>query len=69
MTPQALVCDGRSRWWAGASEPIRNAVEAEYAEKVKSASIWQRWQLRIEIAHEVNRRMKNIPKPSREALF
>ena len=69
MTSQRVVCDGYQRWLVGTSEPIRVAVETEYAEKLKAASIWQRWQLRIEITREVNRRMKNIPKPSREALF
>lgn len=69
MTPHRVVCDGYERWWTGASEPIRAAVEAQYAAKLSAASIWQRWQLRLQIEREVNRRMRDVPKPSREALF
>jgi hypothetical protein len=69
MTPQGVVCDGYERWWVGASEPIRAAVEAEFAAKLRCASLWQRWQLRLEIEREVGRRMQDMPKPSPEALF
>ncbi len=69
MAPQCVVCDGYERWWVRASEPIRAAVEAEFAAKLRGASLWQRWQLRLEIEREVSRRMQDVPKPSREALF
>lgn len=69
MISQGVVCDGYERWLAGASEPTRAAVEAEYASKRHVASLWQRWQIRLEIEREISRRMRDVPKPSREALF
>jgi hypothetical protein len=64
-----VVCDGYERWWVGASEPIRASVEGEYAAKLRGASLWRRWQLRLEIEREVSRRMQDVPKPSPESLF
>jgi hypothetical protein len=69
MTPHGVLCDGYERWLSGASQPLRAAIEAEYAEKLKGASLWQRWRVCIEIEREGARRMKDVPKPSREALF
>jgi hypothetical protein len=62
-----FVADGQERAHAAIEPTIRAAVTAEYAERWQRATFWQRFWLRREIQHEIDRRLEEAA-PS-DALY
>lgn len=64
-----VVCDGFGRWEAGVKAILRAEVRVEFAERLRLATTFKRLLLRLEIEREVDRRLKDVKRPSDEALF
>jgi hypothetical protein len=64
-----IVRDGRDRVVAAIRGRIRAEVESEFAEKFQSAGWLERIRIRGQIRREVNRRVRQVPRPSPESLY
>ena len=64
-----VVCDGFERWEAGVKAVLRAGVTDEFAERLRDASMFRRFLIRLDIEEEVERRFRDATPPSDEALF
>lgn len=64
-----VVCDGFERWEAGVKAALRAEVTTEFAERLRDASAFRRFLLRLDIEEELERRFGDVTPPSDEALF
>ena len=64
-----VVCDGFDRWEAGVKAALRAEVAPDFADRLREASSFRWFLIRLEIEAEVARRMKDVKRPPDEALF
>ncbi len=61
---QKIVADGHARAYAAAEPQVRTAVTAEYAARLKAASLLGRRRLRRDMEREIQRRLSEQAPPS-----
>ena len=66
---QSIVANGRGLWRKGVTAKIRAEVAVEFEGRLRTASMFGRVRLRLEIEREVARRLRDVRPPSDEALF
>ena len=59
MTRSGFIVDGEARLFDILLQRFREEVEAELAERLASASWYERWRFRREAAREVKRRIRS----------
>ncbi len=60
---QQFVADGQRRAYDAEIEHVRTEVEAQYAEELSRAGIWNRLRIRRKIKREIRKRMRDLAPP------
>jgi hypothetical protein len=58
-----FVEDGYERAWSGNYDAIHAEVAREYAERLQSAGLFERWWLHWEMRQEIERRLDRVAPP------